>query len=379
MHLFMISILGIYGAVHAYVFVKLKAGLGFGARGGLLIALFLALMCIAPVLVRILERAGFELAGRMLAAVAYNWMGFVFLFFCLAVMVDIAQLMIQGVVSISPRCAPGFRLSPRSALAVPLVLALGLALYGSYQAWQVRPHHITIASARIPAQIGRVRVVQLADVHLGLMVRDRRLRRIMEVVRQAGPDLLVSTGDLVDGQTDSLAGLERSFHAIRPRYGAYAVTGNHEFYAGLDHALAFMHEAGFVVLRGEQAAVDDFLAIVGVDDPAGKGFGLWRGAGETELLSGPRDKRFVLLLKHLPLVDDGACGRFDLQLSGHTHKGQIFPFSLLTRLFFGNHAGWYDLPKGSCLYVSRGTGTWGPPMRLGAPPEVTVIDLVSAP
>jgi hypothetical protein len=378
MYLFMISILGMYGAVHAYVFVKLRSGVGFGIRGGLLIGLFLAMMCIAPVLVRILERVGFELAGRLLAAVAYSWMGFVFLFFCLAVMVDLAQLMIQGLASISPVCAPGFRLSPRLALFLPLCLALGLALYGCYQAWQVKPHQITLTSAKIPAQIGRVRIVQIADVHLGLMIRERRLSKIMDVVRQAEPDLLVSTGDLVDGQIDSLAGLARFLQDIHPRYGKFAVTGNHEFYAGIEHAMDFMRQTGFTVLRGEQYRVNGWLTLAGLDDPAGKGFGVWRPGKESELLSEVSGTEFVLLLKHLPLVADDACGRFDLQLSGHTHKGQIFPFSILTRLFFVYHAGWYDLPQGSGLYVSRGTGTWGPPMRLGAPPEVTVIDLVSA-
>lgn len=377
MYLFLLSILGIYGAVHAYFFAKVRAALGFGLRGGLLLGVFLLLMCVAPVLVRVMEKMGYESAGRVLATIAYAWMGFVFLFFSLAVLMDLAQLVIRGLNSISPRCAIRLNLSPRLVFSLPFCLALGLALYGSYQAWQIRPQHITITSTKITPEMGRVRIVQLADVHLGLMVRDRRLQKIVEVVRQAEPDLLVSTGDLVDGQIDSLTSLAHFLRDIRPRYGKYAVTGNHEFYAGLEHAQDFMRQTGFVLLRGEKAKVNGFLAIVGIDDPAGKGFGLWRAEGETELLSEVRSEEFVLLLKHLPRVADNACGRFDLQLSGHTHKGQIFPFSLITRLFFPYHAGWYDLPKGSCLYVSRGTGTWGPPMRLLAPPEVTVIDLVS--
>ncbi|MEN6472766.1 MAG: metallophosphoesterase [Syntrophaceae bacterium] len=379
MYLFLLSILGIYGAVHAYFFTKARAALGFGIRGGLLLSVFLLLMCIAPVLVRVMERMGYECAGRVLAVIGYAWMGFVFLFFCLSVLMDITQLVIQGLGAISPWCAIRLSLSSRLAFSVPLCLALCLAIYSYYQAWQIRPHHITITSAKIPAETGRVRIVQLADVHLGLMVRERRLQKIMEVVRQAEPDLLVSTGDLVDGQIDSLTGLAGFLRDIRPRYGKYAVTGNHEFYAGLEHALDFMHQAGFVMLRGEKARVNDFLAIVGIDDPAGKAFGLWRAVDETQLLSGSPGDEFVLLLKHLPRVNVEACGRFDLQLSGHTHKGQIFPFSLITRLFFPYHAGWYDLLKGSGLYVSNGTGTWGPPMRLLAPPEVTVIDLVSEP
>jgi len=376
MHLFLLSILGIYGAVHVYFFAKARAALCLGGRGGLFLGAFLVLMCIAPVLVRMMERTGCEFAARLLADIAYAWMGFVFLFFCLSVLMDLARLVIQGLCSTAPQCAFPPSLSPRLAFGMSLCLGLGLALYGYGQAWQIKPHHITITSAKIPSEIGRIRIVQLADVHLGLMVRERRLRRIVEVIRQARPDLLVSTGDLVDGQIDSLSGLARDLRDIRPRYGKFAVTGNHEFYAGLDHALDFMRQTGFTMLRGETARVNDFLAIVGIDDPAGRGFGLWRAGGERELLREGVGGRYVLLLKHVPRVEGKACGRFDLQLSGHTHKGQIFPFSLVTRLFFPYHSGWYDLPKGSGLYVSRGTGTWGPPMRLSAPPEVTVIDLV---
>ena len=377
--LFMLSILGIYGALHAYFFAKVRAALGFGIRGGLILGAFLLLMCVAPVLVRVMERLGCEFAARMLAVLAYGWMGFVFLFFSLSLLMDLAAFVIHVFSIVAPRSPLLFGISARVALVVPLCLALALALYGYREAWLIRPHHITITSAKIPPEIGRVRIVQIGDVHLGLMVRDKRLEKIMEVVGQAEPDLLVSTGDLVDGQTDSLAGLERSLCAIRPRYGKYAVTGNHEFYAGLDHALEFMRQADFKMLRGEKATVNGFLAIVGLDDPAGKRFGLWRPVNEMHLLSDEPSDGFVLLLKHLPRVENAACGRFDLQLSGHTHKGQVFPFSLITRLFFPYHAGWYDLPKGSALYVSRGTGTWGPPMRLGAPPEVTVIDLVAGP
>lgn len=94
------------------------------------------------------------------------------------------------------------------------------------------------------------------------------------------------------------------------------------------------------------------------------------------MLSGLDRKMFVLLLKHRPLVDKGALGLFDLQLSGHVHKGQIFPFSIITALYYPTQAGFANLPRGSELYVSRGTGTWGPPIRFLAPPEVTVIDLV---
>jgi hypothetical protein len=192
----------------------------------------------------------------------------------------------------------------------------------------------------------------------------------------ANPDILVSTGDLVDGQIDNLFKLAEILKEVNPRYGKYAITGNHEFYAGLGNALNFTEKAGFKVLRGERLTLAGLINIAGVDDPQGKAYGIYRGMPEKELLSGLPREKFTLLLKHRPLVDRSALGLFDLQLSGHVHKGQIFPFSIITGLYYPIQAGFADLLNGSRLYVSRGLGTWGPPIRFLSPPEVTVIDLV---
>jgi predicted MPP superfamily phosphohydrolase len=167
-------------------------------------------------------------------------------------------------------------------------------------------------------------------------------------------------------------------HEITPSLGKFAVTGNHEFYAGIDQALAFTAAAGFRVLRGEAVPVGDYLTVAGIDDPAGA-----RREGaplpdEVPLLAKAQRNRFLLLLKHQPRIRPGAVGLFDLQLSGHVHKGQIFPFNLLTWLSYRIRCGLTELEGGSRLYTSRGTGTWGPPIRFLAPPEVTVITLTPA-
>jgi hypothetical protein len=163
---------------------------------------------------------------------------------------------------------------------------------------------------------------------------------------------------------------------INPRYGKFAVTGNHEFFAGLGHVLDFMRGAGFVVLRGEGVNVAGMINIAGVDDPAGARYGLSSGISEHGMLSKLSGKHFTLLLKHQPVVNGAVSGLFDLQLSGHTHGGQMFPFNFVTSRFFQYHRGSFDLPNHSYLYVNRGAGTWGPPIRFLAPPEITVVDLV---
>jgi predicted MPP superfamily phosphohydrolase len=267
-------------------------------------------------------------------------------------------------------------ISPGGAFYIALVVSVVTAAWGVLEAGRIRSEHITILSSKIPESIDRVRIVQISDVHLGLIVREGRLEKILRKVKEAEPDVLVSTGDLVDGQTNDLSKMAEMIRKIPAKYGKFAVTGNHEYYAGLSRSLAFTEAAGFSILRGKGIQVGGLIQVVGVDDPAGKRFGLKSVVAEEDLLSGLKKQSFTLLLKHRPLVNQKSSGLFDLQLSGHAHKGQIFPFSLIIKMLYPIDAGLLALEKGGYLYVSRGTGTWGPPMRFLAPPEVTVIDLV---
>jgi uncharacterized protein len=213
-------------------------------------------------------------------------------------------------------------------------------------------------------------------VHLGLIVREERLKRIVSEIRKASPDMLVSTGDLVDGQINRMTGLAELFQDIRPELGKFAVTGNHEVYAGLGQAIDFTERAGFRLLRNEGVTAGGLINVIGVDDPAIGRSNRSGQASEKSLLSGTDPDKFALLLKHRPGVQQENLGLFDLQLSGHVHKGQIFPFNLLTYLLYPVKTGYTVYPGSSALYVSRGTGTWGPPIRFLAPPEVTVIELI---
>jgi predicted MPP superfamily phosphohydrolase len=270
-----------------------------------------------------------------------------------------------------------FQLGPGTTFYLPVFFALFVSLWGSFEAWDIQLEKVRLSSEKIPPALNGLRIVQISDVHLGLIVRHKRLARILAAVKAADPDILVSTGDLVDGQINNLEGLAEMLQAIRPRYGKYAVTGNHEFYAGLPESLAFTQRAGFRMLRHEGVMVTDGFNIAGVDDPAGSYFKEQRQSSEKEMLLQLDRENFTLLLKHRPAADTDSLGLFDLQLSGHTHKGQIFPFNIITLLYFPIHWGCLNPVDHCYLYVSRGSGTWGPPIRFLSPPEVTLIELVS--
>ncbi len=374
---FLLSILILYSALHSYIFIKIQGAFHLDTLPFIVVICFMVLMIFSPVLVRMSERLGLENLACPLSYAGYTWMGLAFLFFFFSLALDLYRLFVHAAGPVLRTNLSHLAPSPQLALFIPLILTIGVAVYGYFEARSIRSETITVRSQKIPKEIGRLTIAQISDTHLGLIVRESRLKRIVAEVKKADPDILISTGDLVDGQIDNLAGLAELLKGINARYGKFAVTGNHEFFAGLEHALSFTESAGFTVLRGETASAGGIMSIAGVDDPTGKYFGHYKGIPEKRLLSGLPKDRFTLLLKHTPVVDKNALGLFDLQLSGHTHDGQIFPFNLVVRLFFPKHAGLFHLPHNALLYVSRGSGTWGPPIRFLSPPEVTIIRLVN--
>lgn len=371
--LFITTFTSLYTGMHVYTFLKLRRAVAVSGIASGFIAVLMIVMILTPIIVWVVESANFEREARAFAYVGYTWMGLLFLFFIASFSLDVWHFLVYAAEGLLKTSLGALKFSYRQAFFVPLGVALLVAVYGSFEAMNIQTEMLVLKSPKITRP---VRIVQISDVHLGLLIRESRLAKILEKVTAASPDIFVSTGDLVDGQTDSLNGVGELLREIKAPLGKFAVTGNHEFYAGLDRSLDFTKQAGFRVLRGEGTSVAGLINIAGVDDPTVRSYSRSREVPERELLSGlPKDK-FTLFLKHRPDVEKSAEGLFDLQLSGHAHKGQIFPFTLIVRLVFTHIAGLYDLSSGSHLYVSRGSGTWGPPIRFLAPPEVTVIDLV---
>lgn len=376
MTFFLITFFLVYGGMHLYIVARIRGAFHLSAGANLGLIMFAVIMIFAPIIVRMSERYGYEALSRFMSYTGYIWMGVLLLFFTSSLLFDFYRLLVYTGGRILHMDLSCLRLSPIYVFVLPMLISLGINVYGYFEAKNVKTEKMTIKSSKIPEAAGRIRIVQISDVHIGLIVRNERLKRIVEGIKKAEPDILVSTGDLVDGQINSLVEPLTFLRDINPRYGKFAITGNHEFYAGLGQSLDFMQSAGFVVLRGGGMNVAGVLNIAGVDDPAGARYGLPTGVSEKIMLSKLPGQYFTLLLKHQPVVNGGTSGLFDLQLSGHTHGGQIFPFNLITRRIFPFHRGYFALPNHSHLYVSRGTGTWGPPIRFLLPPEIIVIDLI---
>ncbi len=257
--------------------------------------------------------------------------------------------------------------------------AIALSGWGVWSA--VRPvevKRLTVRLKKLPEALRGLRLVQLTDMHVGPTIGRNFVEDIVGKVNELDADIVAITGDLIDGSVEELGEAVRPLGRLRAKHGTYFVTGNHEYYSGADEWLTFLLEIGVRPLRNEHVEVGDngaSIHVAGVDDWTAHQFGNGHGSDMSRALEGRDETKPVVLLAHQPVHFDQAKEHgVDLQISGHTHGGQIFPFGFLTRLVQPFLSGLHRRGD-SQIYVSSGTGYWGPPMRIAAPSEITLIEL----
>jgi len=362
--------------INFYAFLKAQSVLHLsgGPKYGSIVFIVFLIFCI--LLAHFFERLGMSHLSRFLFWTGYIWGGFIFLFFSFSIPVEILKFCMRGVEVISKQNILVSKIFPYLAFYFPLILSITANVYGYFEARKIKIEHITVTTPKFPSGISRVRIVQVSDIHYGATVGRRWVEKIFSIVQGLKPDILVSTGDMIDSTYSDPDFLKRIVSGVKARLGKFAVTGNHEFYAGIEKSVKYHQECGFRVLRHEMVCVDGILNLIGVDDDENRRLGE-KDTEFSNLFKGEAcEGKFNILLKHKPFSEKSLAGNIDLQLSGHTHGGQIFPWSLVVRLVYGSGPGLRILPDGNFIYVSRGTGVWGPPVRVLSPPEITVIDII---
>ncbi|HSD28997.1 MAG TPA: metallophosphoesterase [Vicinamibacteria bacterium] len=376
--LFLGVVLGVVLGLHLYLIERLvyDAGLEGAARtaaaavlatlGGVLVAF--------PAAQRLLGAA----RVRWLAWPASIWMGLAFLLVVLLGASDLALWLAGGAAVAAGVAEPGPAAGAGRALAV---LVAGTALGAVALRSGLRPprlRRVEVGLRRWPRVLDGLRIVQISDVHIGSLLGRGFAASLVRRVNELSPDLVAVTGDLVDGSVRHLADQVAPLRELRARHGVFFVTGNHDHYSGAEAWSEQARTLGMRVLRNERVAIEERGAVfdlAGVEDHHARLVSEGHAEDLPGALDGRDPARPVVLLAHDPSTFKQA-SRFgvDLQISGHTHGGQIFPFGLLVRLVIPWVAGLYE-QEGSLLYVSRGTGFWGPPMRLFAPAEITELVL----
>lgn len=367
--MFLAFFLAIYGGAHLYLWwrlvhpLKLTGPVLWLARVGCV--LLIASFPVVHFWLRHQDNWWIESANL----VSSIWAGTVLYFVLVTLGFDLLRLLTWG------RIPAG----PVSSLVVTAIVA-GITGYGLWEARSIVVSPITVPMAHLPAHLEGMRVVQISDVHLGLIVRGNRLRQIVERVNALKPDLILITGDLVDAEVWHMEDVVEPLRQLQARHGVFAVTGNHEYFANVNKAVAFMEQAGVQVLRNRVVEIAGGLQLAGRDDAIAARITRQPTPSLAEIMRGAAPNKPTILLYHTPVttLPELEAHGIELQLSGHTHKGQLWPFHWIVRKVFPHsYYGLFTNGKAT-IYVSRGTGTWGPPMRVGARPEITLVTLTKA-
>ncbi len=335
--------------VHLYVFLRLKSLLNI-QQSALLYGILIALSLSFP-LFSLLEKFFPNTLSMILYAAASTWMGVVFLLFSLLLVCEPVRLFVK---------LP----APAAGITVICIAAV-LSVYALYNALFITVKAVDIPMPHLNQPL---KLVLLSDIHVGTIHNAGYLNKIVSQTNALNPDMVLITGDLFDGTGPV------SKHTVEPLQNFNAKTfftiGNHERYDGVDRVMNVLADTGVHILKNEVTEYKG-IQIVGVD------FYEREGRKDNPVLHElPIDtSRPSVLLYHPPVgIEDALKAGINLQLSGHTHNGQLFPFTLLVKLFYQYVCGLYQIEQ-MYLYVSPGTGTWGPPMRLGSQSEITLINL----
>ena len=373
----------VLGGLHYYIWARLVRDTRLPQPWGAVLLAGLVVLATGLPLMRLVIRRWPD-AARILGWPFYTWLGVSMLLFFLLLGTDVARLLVW--VGNKLRSQPEPIDLARRTLVARSVAGVVTAAAGTLTAVALRSALGPVAVKRVPVTLARwpeamngFKLVQLTDIHVGPTIGRAFIETIVAHTNALNPDLIAITGDLVDGTVDELRDSVAPLGQLRARHGVYFVTGNHEYFSGAAPWIAELTRLGIRCLRNERVSIGDAGAsfdLAGVDDRSGARSGE-PGHGEDldRALAALDPEREVVLLAHQP-KSVFAAARFGigLQISGHTHGGQIWPFSYFVRLQQPFIAGLHR-HEGAQVYVSRGTGYWGPPMRLGAPAEITQLVL----
>lgn len=362
------------GLLHVYIGVRLLPELPFGFVGAVLLAVSFVAMLLG-FFARLREHTGWL---DYISAVGLFAMGFFSSLFVFTLLRDVLLL-----IAWRPLSPDHYQVLVSASAAGVVAFAVFATAVGLLNARRrARVKNVEIPLRDLPPALHGFTIAQISDVHVGPTIKRGYVDAIVTAVNALDADLIAVTGDLVDGSVKDLAPHTEPLSKLRARHGVYFVTGNHEYYSGERAWTAELRRLGLRVLENEHVVVKHegaSLVVAGVTDFSAHHFDPARKSSPAAAMAGaPADAGARILLAHQPRSAAAASAAgFDLQLSGHTHGGQFWPWNLFVRFQQPFTAGLHRL-NDLWVYISRGTGYWGPPKRFGAPSEITHLRLATA-
>jgi predicted MPP superfamily phosphohydrolase len=378
---------GLLSAIHYYLWIRLARDPHWPAPWVAVLGWFFVAAAVGMPLAAIFARGrAHSMGGQIAIWSAYTWLGVMFLLFTAVFVTDVGRLAIGIARRISSSGGVDAHrrtfIARMAATAIAVIVsgATAIALRSALGPVEIR--RVRVRLARLPRAQHGLTIVQITDLHVGPTIGRAVVEDVVARTNALSPDIVAITGDLVDGSVSTLRDAVAPLANLRSRHGVFFVTGNHEYFSGADDWVKELPRLGIRVLGNERVSIgegESSFDLGGIDDRSAHQYGgLTPDGALARALAGRDRKRELVLLAHQPRsLLDAAPFDVGLQISGHTHGGQIWPFGFLVRL---QQRFWPGLHRygDAQIYVSRGTGYWGPPMRLAEPAEITHLTLESA-
>ncbi|NLK52262.1 MAG: metallophosphoesterase [Syntrophomonadaceae bacterium] len=368
-------VITIYGALNTYIGIRGWQAFSKGIPQGYGKFYWLAFtfLAISYFVGRIGDKVLPGAVSRGLTLIGAYWLIFIYYGVIILLILDLIRLLDRGF----PFIPAGLKPSPATFGLIVVGLLIGILVYGTWNARNPVFRHYALTIPKSTPDLSALRVIVVSDIHLGNIVHNGRLTRMINQINERNPDLVLLPGDIIDEDIGPFIEqkMPETFQQLHPKYGVYAVFGNHEYIGGhAEEALYYLSQAGVTVLRDDYVQVADSFYLVGRDDPARQRHAQKSRQDLKTIMEGIDYSLPIILLDHQPFnLEEAQAIGVDLQLSGHTHRGQFFPNNLITQKIF--EIDWGYLRKDTLqVIVSCGFGTWGPPVRIGNTPEV--VDLV---
>jgi predicted MPP superfamily phosphohydrolase len=375
--LFFSIFFAVYGLVNYYIYIRgLHSIPQNSSYRNYYIAIFL-FISLAFITGRLLERVWTSPLSDALIWIGSFWLGAMLYFVLIMLCIDILRL-VNHFVTIFPSFITANYAQAKQYAAYSTTLLVGiLILVGSINARTPRIKTLNLTVSKKVDREQLLNIVMVSDIHLGTIIGKHKFDKIVDIINSLNPDLVLFPGDIVDEDVASIINdnVGESFKRIKSKYGIFACIGNHEYISGVDESCSFLIKNGITVLRDTNVLVNNSVYLIGREDRMVRRLSNKSRKSFPELLKHIDNNYPIIVMDHQPFdLDETATYGIDLQLSGHTHNGQIWPLNYIAEKIY--EVSWGYLKKGDThFYVSCGVGTWGPPVRLGNTPEIVNIKL----
>jgi predicted MPP superfamily phosphohydrolase len=375
MALFFIIFLTVYTAINSYVFIRGWQVISTYPVLKPIYAVIFILLAYGYVLAKVLYKFLSPIFYDILLGAGAIWFAFLVYFLLSILFIDIIRLF-DGWFHFLPSIITENYENAKKITAIVVIALVGLIVFlGNLNKRNIEIRTLEINIPKGDSKLNELNIVMASDIHLSPIDGERLLVRIVDKINSLNPDIVLLAGDIVDDKAKVLEdrGIGESFRKLKSKYGIYSITGNHEFINGVDSCVRYAENFGIKFLRDSYTMIDSSFYLIGRDDTSMTQFTGKRRKTLEEIVKDISGNYPKILLDHTPFkLEQAEQNKMDLQLSGHTHHGQIWPGNIITNMIY--ELSWGYKKKGNThYYVSSGAGTWGPPVRIGSSSEVVNI------